>query len=102
MARGRNSRGYVWEKMYVAVSSMCGRSTLEERIYNATISALARLNDDDLDGELGEDLKYVLQWTKHNMADGVAKKAPDDVELSQLIEKMLRILEATQDERAVP
>ena len=94
-----NSPGYVWEKMYVAVGCMCGRSALGERLANAAVSALSRLEDDDLPpGDLQKELKDVLKWTKHNLRQGDDRdvvKLPDDVELSALIEKMLHILQET-------
>ena len=63
-----NSPGYVWEKMYVAIDCMCGKASLERRLANAATSALMRLNEDDLqEGDLREDLKYVLAWTKDNL-----------------------------------
>jgi hypothetical protein len=86
-----NSSGYVWEKMYVAIGCMCGKASLDDRLVNATISALMRLNEDDLSGELGDDLKYVLNWTKGNVVDERVTTLPDDVEHSILIEKMLHI-----------
>lgn len=88
-----NSPGYVWEKMYVAIGCMCGKGSLDDRLVNATISALMRLNEDDLKpGELRDDLKYVLQWTKENVVAECATKLPDDIEHSKLVEKMLHIL----------
>lgn len=88
-----NSPGYVSEKMYVAIGSMCGKVSLEDRLANATISALMRLNEDDLPaGELRDDLRYVLKWTKGNMVGGNMTKLPDDIEHNLLIEKMLHIL----------
>ena len=88
-----NSPGYVWEKMYVAIGCMCGKASLSDRLANATISALMRLNEDDLPpGDLRDDHKYVLKWTKGNVEDGGTIKLPDDIEHSRLIEKMLNIL----------
>jgi hypothetical protein len=87
-------RDYVWEKMYSAVWSMCGAGTLEDRLCDATISALMLLEDHDLgEGKLGEDLKYVLGWTKHNL-DGErhVKNLPDELQLRKLIETMLHLL----------
>jgi hypothetical protein len=92
-----NSPGYIWEKMYVAISCMCGKSSLEQRISDATISALMRLNENDLDGELGEDLKYVLKWTKNNIYSGETMKVPDDLEHKKLVEKMMHIMLETHD-----
>lgn len=87
------SPGYVWEKMYTAIGCMCGKSPLGERLANAAVSALMRLDENDLEpGELREDLKYVLSWTKDNVRDSRVIKVPDDLELSRLIEKMLHIM----------
>lgn len=99
MPRHPNSADYVWEKMYGAVWSMCGNGSLEERLSDASISALMRLEERDLpEGDLREDLKFVLNWTKHNMAgDRGMKKMPDDLELHSLIEKMLHILLETHE-----
>jgi hypothetical protein len=93
----KNSPDYVWEKMYLAITSMCGKAPLEQRISNATMPALAGLNDDDLEGKAGEDLKYVLRWTKDNVLSGKLGKIPDDAEHSMLVEKMLSVLLATHD-----
>lgn len=87
-----NSIGYVWEKMYVATTCMCGRGDLETRLTDAAISALMRLNDDELSGELGDDLRYVLKWTKYNLKGGAVENVPDDLELKGLVERMLHIL----------
>lgn len=88
-----NSRDYVWQKMYEAISALCGKSSLAERLENASI-LLAILRDDDLsdDAELGPDLKYVFKWTKDNLKEGRSIKLPGDVEFSRLVEKMLHIL----------
>ena len=94
MPRPPSSPDYVWEKMYSAIWSMCGKGSLEERLSNASISALMHLEERDLpEGRLREDLKYVLRWTKDNTAgDRSMKKLPDDLELRALTEKMLSIL----------
>lgn len=87
------SPGYVWEKMYVAIDAMCGKSSLSDRLVNATISALIRLNEDDLPpGDLRDDLEYVLGWTKGNVVAGQVTKLPDDLEHDRLIKKMLHIM----------
>lgn len=83
---------YVWEKMYVAIGCLCGDGSFVTRLENATISALIRLEEDDLSEELGEDLRYVLGWTKNNIADGKIRKEPDELERSELIEKMLHVM----------
>lgn len=94
MPRPPGSPDYVWEKMYGAIWSMCGKGSLEERLSNASISGLIHLEEHDLpEGPLREDLRYVLRWTKDNTAgDHAMKKLPDDLELRSLIEKMLGIV----------
>lgn len=87
-----SSPGYVWEKMYVAIGCLCREGPLKARLENATISALLRLNDDDLEGELANDLKEILDWTKRNLNNGELQKAPNEIETSRLIEKMLHVL----------
>lgn len=93
MSREPDASNYVWEKMYGAVWSMCGKGTLGDRLYNAGIG-LHTLRDDDLAVErLREDLRFVLDWTTRNITgDREVKKLPDDLELRSLIEKMLHIL----------
>jgi hypothetical protein len=68
-----SSPGYVWEKMYVAVHCLCQEGPFKERLANATVSTLIRLTDDDLGGELGADLKYILDWTSRNIIGGVSE-----------------------------
>jgi hypothetical protein len=77
--------------MYVAVDCMCGKGSLEARLSNAGL-ALHTLREDDLEGDLGERLRYVLGWTKHNLAGDSVKRTPDDGEHKELVEKMLHIL----------
>ena len=83
---------YVWEKMLGAIDCLCDDGSFVARLENATISALIHLEEDDLSGELGEDLKYVLGWTKNNMVNGKIGKEPDELERSELIEKMLHVM----------
>ena len=55
-----NTPDYVWEKMEVAISCLCEDGLFKSRLENATISSLHRLEDDDLTGELQEDLKFIF------------------------------------------
>jgi hypothetical protein len=93
-AMKRNSPDYVSEKMHLAITCMCGKGSLGERLADAGISAFAAVRDEDVGpGPLNADLRYVLQWTKHNLkGDLDVTKLPDDLELGQIIEKMLHIL----------
>lgn len=94
MPRLPSSPGYVWEKMYAAVWSMCGKGSLAQRLSDAGLD-LHTLEDHDLpEGQLRKELVFVLDWTKRNSLfdDRSVKKLPDDLELRSLIEKMLHIL----------
>lgn len=92
------SRSYVWQKMYVAVSCLCKEGSFKERLENATLSALIRLEEEDLDEDLSEDLKFILNWTKNNMVDGKIQKEPDEIERNVLIEKILHVMLRTHEE----
>jgi len=87
-----SSPNYVWEKMHTAIDCLCGDGPFISRLENATISALVRLEDDDLTGELAEDLKFILGWTKNNIIGGKIQKEPDELEKNKLIEKMLHVM----------
>ena len=86
------SPNYVWEKMYVAIGCMCSDGSFTSRLENATISALTRLEENDLTGKLGEDLKYILGWTKKNIVGGKIQRDLDELERNKLVEKMLHIM----------
>ncbi len=90
-----SSPDYVWEKMLVAIDCLCGEGSFKERLANATISSLVRLEEADLEGSLQEDLRFVLSWTKENMVDGTLQREPDELERGRLLEKMLHILLGT-------
>jgi len=87
-----SSPDYVWEKMYVGIGCLCGDGPFISRLENATISALARLKDDDLRGELAEDLTFILRWTKNNITGGTIQEEPDELDRNKLIEKMLHVM----------
>ena len=87
-----SSPEYVWEKIHVAIECLCGEGPFSERLETATISALIRLEEQDLKGELGEDLRFVLQWTKKNMIDGRIQTHPDEITRSKLVKKMLHLM----------
>lgn len=87
-----NSAQYVWEKLFVAIDCMCGRGSFLKRLENATLSSLLRLDESDLSGALGDDLAYILGWTKDNMGPGGLQKLPDEPEQQALIDKMLHVM----------
>lgn len=49
-------------------------------------------NRDDLEGELGEDLRFVLRWTADNLDGGRVKKLPRGLDRSRLVDRMLHLL----------
>jgi len=71
---------------------MCGDGTFDSRLENATISALSRLNHDDLNGisslQQIESLKFVLDWSKENVVGGVIPKPLDNTLKSNFIERL--------------
>ena len=71
---------------------MCGDGDFIQRLKDATISALMRLDESDLDGELGDDLSYILGWTKNNLFNGKLQRLPDELERKKLIEKMMHVM----------
>ncbi len=87
-----SSPGYVWEKLYLAIDCLCGKGAFVERLENATVSALIRLEDPDLTGDLGDDFKFIMRWTRDNIVGGKLQKEPDELERKKLVEKMLRVM----------
>ncbi len=88
---------YVWEKTYGAVLSLCSEGTFKERLRDATISHLIQLDDDYLTGELAEDLKYILDWSKRNIFNGKIQREPTELERKKLIEKLLHVMLETHE-----
>ena len=86
---------YVSRKLREAIECMCGDGDFINRLQTATCSTLAHLRDDDLSGELGEELAVVFGWTTKNMRDGKFLKIPNRDEQNMIIEKMLTIMIAT-------
>jgi hypothetical protein len=74
--------------MYNAITALCGKSSLKERLANAGL-ALISLRDNDLSGDINSELRYLLHWTRDNLDGGEVKAVPGDVEYSKLVEKML-------------
>ena len=87
-----STQAYVWEKLFVAIDRMCGDGDFITRLEDATISALERLEESDLDGELGADLAYILKWTKHNMHDGRILIEPDELTRKDIISKIINAM----------
>jgi hypothetical protein len=87
-----STQAYVWEKLFVAIDRMCGDGNFITRLEDATLSALDRLEESDLGGELGADLAYILKWTKHNMRDGRLITVPDELTRKNIISKILHVM----------
>lgn len=91
-----SSVGYVNEKLTAAVSILCGNDgSFTERLEDATLSALIRLNDEDLDGPLRSELAFILQLSKFNMRGGKLLRSLSQEERNELIHKMVGILRWT-------
>ena len=86
------SPDYVYEKMHVAIDCLCGSGSFTKRLEDATISALIRLKDDDVGGELSEDFRFILDQTTRNMEGGKLKRKLSARKQQEIREKMLRIL----------
>jgi hypothetical protein len=86
-----SSPGYVLQQMHVAIGHLCGDGPFASRLAGAAYAALIKLNDDDLTGELGEDLKYILDWTNENMVDRVIQREPNESERKKIVDKILHI-----------
>ena len=87
-----NSPNYVGEKMREAIECLCGDGSFAKRLENATVSALFILDQKDLTGELADDLKFILKWTKANIVGGKLQMEPGEMERKKLIEKMLHVM----------
>lgn len=97
-----NDTNYINEKFSVAIMCMCDEGSFKERLRNATVSSLSRLNDEDLtlldqDKDLEEKFKYVLRWTKHNIQQGEIQKEPNESERSDFIENLFSVFKKTAE-----
>jgi hypothetical protein len=92
-----SSPSYVWEKMYVAIDCLCREGSFVKRLENATASALIRLENTDLTGDLAEDLKFILAWTRDNIAGGKLQNEPNELQRKELVEKMLHVMLETHE-----
>jgi hypothetical protein len=78
--------------MYATIDCLCDDGPFMKRLESATTGALVHLNDDDLVGELAEDLRFILRWTKLNVVGGRIQKQPNELERKTPIEKMLHVM----------
>jgi len=81
--------------MYVATCCLWGEGRFIERLEDATKSALSGIDEDELPGDLADDLKFILEWNRLNMVSGKIKQEPDQSQKHKLIEKILHILVVT-------
>lgn len=89
----KNTRDYVHEKLTAAVRILAkGAGVFEDRLRDATISQLIRLQRDDLSGDLGDDLNFILDLTVNNMQDGVFLMPISDGERQVIVDKMFHLI----------
>lgn len=87
---------YIWEKVAVAVESLCGAGTFEDRLYDAYISALIRLGSSDPPAEIAEELNWVLLKCKHHVVDGQDRmSAVPEADRRLIVTKLVHVLIAT-------
>ena len=77
--------------MLATLHGLCDEGPFNERLEAVTSSCLIRLEKDDLTGELGKDLKYILDWTKFNLRNGKLSRKPNELQRNKLIEKILHL-----------
>jgi len=85
---------YLWEKVMVAVDCLCaGAGPFEERLYNAYISALMRLDSSDPNAELADDLNWVLMVChRHIVPGGGRMSAVPELDRCKIAEKLVSLL----------
>src|ERR1035441_8855806 len=85
---------YIWEKITVAVSCLCGGTgSFEERFYNAYNDALIRLRPGEPPPKLAEDLRWVLEMCdRHNVPDAARMNSVLDTDRRELVEKLIHLL----------
>lgn len=78
----------------VAVSSLAsGAGSFEDRLYNAYISALIRLEQTDAPESLAEDLKWVLDFCRaHHPAQQQYMTEIPELQRGELVEKLMHLL----------
>lgn len=88
------SVNYIWEKVMVAVNCLCaGTGPFEERLYNAYISALMRLDSRDPNAELADDLNWVLMVCQRQVVSGEGRMSPvPELDRHKIAEKLVSLL----------
>ena len=90
------SRDYLWEKIMVAVSCLCGGGSFEDRLHNAYISALMRLRVDDAPKTLSDDLRWVLTFCQDNaLPEGRGMRKIGELDRKKLIDTLIHLLAET-------
>lgn len=104
-----NSLDYVWEKLHVAVSVLVGAASIQDRLYDAFISALMVLTEEDFPKELRADFAFIeesLTSVEGVGDEGSARASADalnDDEAAKVADKIFElftaIIELENDER---
>ncbi len=86
--------GYVFEKLRIAVEALAsGEGSFEQRLWIAWISALMRLNSNDADAEIAEDLNSLLLLCRRHVSEG--KITPvEEADRDRIVGKLTALLAA--------
>ena len=89
-----SSLNYLHEKVTVAVTCLCGDTgTFEERLYNAFISALCRLDSSDPTVELADDLNWIRLVCKQHLVPSEERMSDiPELERGKIAEKLISLL----------
>ena len=95
------SISYGWEKLHLAVHSLCGMGTQHERLINATTFNLSHINpENDLPEELRAGFKDLYaQLTANTATEGEGRiqstiKVFDEIQLHKAIEEIISLYDS--------
>jgi hypothetical protein len=84
---------YIWEKVSVAVECLCGNGTFEERLCDAYVSSLSRLDSKDPPAELAADLNWVLTKCKQYLVPGADRMGSvTETDRRNIAKKLVHVL----------
>jgi hypothetical protein len=87
---------YIWEKVSVAVECLCGNGTFEDRLCDAYVSSLSRLDSKDPPAELAADLNWVLTKCKQYLVPGTDRMSSvSETDRRNIAKKLVHVLTET-------
>jgi hypothetical protein len=87
---------YIWEKVSVAVECLCGNGTFEDRLCDAYVSSLSRLDSKDPPAELAADLTWVLTKCKQYLVPGADRmRSVAETDRRNIAKKLVHVLTET-------